>query len=66
MMHCVDCLDRGHRAVSAQPAVRNPRYSVMAGINVNGTVAYSILPGSMNTFKLFWWTYVIMSRSIEM
>ncbi len=48
-------LNRGHEAVDNQPAVRNPRYSVMAAINVNGLVAYNILEGSMNGEKLYWW-----------
>ena len=32
----------------------------MAAINVNGTVAYNVLPGSMNKNKLFWWTYICL------
>lgn len=51
-------LNRGHRAVATQPAVRNPRYSIIAAINVDGNVAYNIIEGSMNKYKLFWWTYL--------
>ena len=41
----------------SQPAVRNPRYSVIAAINVRGIVAYDIVSGSMNGRRLYMWTY---------
>lgn len=56
---------RGYRSISRSTFVRNPRYSVLAAIDMHGIIDYSVVSGSCSGYTLFYFAITQLAHTLQ-